>query len=471
MASPVPPRTTSRARYATGLRTDTPSRGHLLASTAGLLGFNLFEWQRQAGDTALQFDPITGLPLYRTVGLGVARQNGKTTLVCARIALQLLAPRSTVIYVAQDRNLSRFKWSEHVDLLMRTPFASRVARIDRVNGREQLVTVDGSRYLIVTPGERAGRGLSVDLAVIDEAFAHEDLTLVGALAPTMAARHHAQLWVLSNAGTYRSGLWRHYTDLGRASVADPTSPMCWLEWCATDDAEVHDPEAWADANPTLDQPGGVTSVALRDAAATLDEATFKREHLNVWADLSMIVGIDPVTWAACRDDDVVVANDIVLGIDITPDRDHGAVVAAGMVDGDAGGAGGAGVDQRPRTARRCAVPKIANRWRTQVVVDRGSPAGSTIPKLERAGVDVRMIAFPDLVKACGDFHDATMAGRVAHRGDYRLTDAVAAATKRRAGDAWVWRRRGHGDISPLVAATLAHWEVVDAPTALVPAVY
>jgi phage terminase large subunit-like protein len=469
MNSPEALRTTSRPRFATRLRPDTPSRGHLLAAVAKLIGYELFPWQRSAADVALLFDPFSGLPLFRTVGVGVARQNGKTTLVCARVAMQLLAPRSTVAYTAQDRNLARFKWAEHVDLLMGTPFASKVRRVDRVNGREQLVTVDGSRYLIVTPGEKAGRGLSLDLAVVDEAFAHEDLTLVGALAPTMAARRHAQLWVLSNAGTFRSGLWRHYTDLGRATVDDPTSPMCWLEWAAPDDADVNDPGAWALANPTLDLPGGVTSVALRDAATTLDEATFRREHLNVWADLSMIVGIDPVTWAACRDDDVVVGERIALGIDVTPDRDRGALVAAGPVGDRVALEVIETTSDLERLVERTA--EVATRWRSPVVVDRGSPAGSMIPKLERRGVEVRLIGFPDLVRACGDFHDATVAGQVAHRGDYRLTDAVAAATKRRAGDAWVWRRRSTGDISPLVSATLARWGIVDGTTVLVPAVY
>lgn len=456
-------------RWATPRRSDTPTRGHLLGDVSRLIGFEPFPWQQHAADVALQFNPISRVPLYRTVGIGLARQNGKTTLVCARVAMQLLVPRSTVAYTAQDRNLARFKWAEHVDLLMSTPFASKVKRVDRVNGREQLVTVDGSRYLIVTPGERAGRGLSLDLAVVDEAFAHEDLTLVGALAPTMAAREHAQLWVLSNAGTFRSGLWRHYTDLGRASVDDATSPVCWIEYASADDADVSDPDAWAQANPTLDLPGGVTSTALADGAATLDEATFRREHLNVWADLSMIVGIDPVTWAACLAPDVEIGAKVTLAVDVTPDRDRGAIVAAGDVDGRIALEVIESTGDLERLVTRGA--EIAKRWGSTIVVDRGGPAASTIHAFERAGVDVRMISFPDLVRACGDFHDAAVQGRIAHRGDYRLTDAVASATKRRAGDAWVWRRRGHGDISPLVAATLAHWGVVDGPSALIPAVY
>ena len=93
---------------------------------------------------------------------------------------------------------------------------------------------NGSRYLIVTPGPNAGRSLSLDLGVIDEAYAQESMALLGALQPTMAAKPNAQLWVCSNAGTSRSGLWRHLTDMGRAEVDNPMSSVCWLEWAASE---------------------------------------------------------------------------------------------------------------------------------------------------------------------------------------------------------------------------------------------
>ena len=97
-----------------------------------------------------------------------------------------------------------------------------------------------------------------------------------------------------------------------------------------------------------------------------------------------------------------------------------------------------------------------------LVIDRGSPAASVIPALEKAHVEVRLISLNDFAHACGEFHDAAVHANLSHRGDYRLTDAVAGASKRRVGDAWCWRRRGGADITPLVAATLARWGVVSA---------
>ena len=71
------------------------------------------------------------------------------------------------------------------------------------------------------------------------------------------------------------------------------------------------------------------ATALSDAALTLDADTFAREHLNLWVDIAHLTGIDAVTWAACRDDDLVPINQIALSLDITPERDRGTLVVAG----------------------------------------------------------------------------------------------------------------------------------------------
>ena len=222
-------------RWGSARHREHPTRGGLDRQVAQLLGWELFPWQELVVDVAGEYHAQSRIPLYRTVGVSVSRQNGKTTLVCSRIARQLIAPRQTVAYTAQDRGLARTKWDEHVELLMSTPFAERVARVDRTNHREMLVMQNGSRYMPVTPSsKKAGRSLSIDLAVLDEAHAHETMGVVSAIQPAMAARPHAQIWLLSNAGDSRSGLWRHYTDVGRIEVENAASTMAWFEWAPDD---------------------------------------------------------------------------------------------------------------------------------------------------------------------------------------------------------------------------------------------
>ena len=158
-------------------------------------------------------------------------------------------------YTAQDP-IARMKWMEHVELLMETPFANRVDRVERRNQQECLWMKNGSRYMPVTPtSKKAGRSLSIDLAIIDEAYAHESMGVVKAINPTLITRPMAQMWLLSNAGDEDSLLWWHYTELGRASVDDPDSTICWIEYAADDDANVLDPVAWQQANPSLGEPG------------------------------------------------------------------------------------------------------------------------------------------------------------------------------------------------------------------------
>jgi phage terminase large subunit-like protein len=86
-----------------------PTRGGLDRQVAALLGWPFFPWQAHASDVAGEYHRDSKIPIYRTVGIGVARQNGKTTLVCSRIARQLIPPRQTVAYTAQDRGLARMK--------------------------------------------------------------------------------------------------------------------------------------------------------------------------------------------------------------------------------------------------------------------------------------------------------------------------------------------------------------------------
>ena len=289
------------------------------------MGSELFPWQQAAADVSMEYDATSKVPFYRTVGIDVARQNGKTTLVLPRIGTQLILPRQTVAYTAQDRGLAVVKWSEHVALLMETPFAAKVAVVSRKENREMLIMQNGSRYLPVTPsGKKAGRSLSIDLAIIDEAHAHKSMGVLSAIQAATVARPRAQTWALSNAGDSYSTLWNHLTSIGRLEVTNPASTMCWIEYSADDDADVLDRTGWEAANPSLDLNGGVSSIALADAALTMDADTFRREHLNVSTNAGTSTGIDKVAWAACRDDDVVIGDRVAMALDFTPERDRGS---------------------------------------------------------------------------------------------------------------------------------------------------
>lgn len=442
-----------------------------------MLGWELFTWQHEAADLAGEYHPITKRPRFRTVGTSVARQNGKTTLVLVRIGRQLLPRRQTVAYTAQDRSLARTKWMEHVELLMDTPFANRVERIDRQQNREVMVMKNGSRYLPVTPSsKKAGRSLSLDLAIIDEAYAHETMGVVKAINPTLITRPMAQLWIVSNAGDADSGLWWHYTELGRQMVDDPDASMCWIEYAPPGDpltVDVTDRDNWRLANPSMGEPGGVDEIALQAASVEDDPATFRKEHLNLWVDRQMTSGLTAVVWGGCYRDDLVPGKSVAFGLDFDADRQSGALVSAGLItDVDGSRVTPLEVidvdDNLGALVQRAAAN--ANLFKGVVVVQSGSPAASEIPTLQRLthygrkdDNRVKVIAQPEMARAVGSFFDAATARRLSHRNDPRLNDAVSAAVRREVGDVFVWQRRIAESIAPLTAATMARWGVLTLP--------
>jgi hypothetical protein len=152
----------------------------------------------------------------------------------------------------------------------------------------------------------------------------------------------------------------------------------------------------------------------------------------------------------------IVVDKVTLGIEVSEDRAHCSVVAAGYVDGDLilldlvylDGADPVGAVLRLRGERRVLA----------VVVDPHSHAATAIRPLEAAHVKVTKPASSDVVVAHGGFLDALAAGRIRHAGQAELTAAARHLEQRRLGGATAPERRGAPvDVAPAVAAELAVW--------------
>ena len=107
--------------------------------------------------------------------------------------------------------------------------------------------------------------------------------------------------------------------------------------------------------------------------------------------------------------------------------------------------------------------EIAKKWDAPVVIDQGSPASSMIGELEKAEVKVISMGLRDYARACGSFYDAVQARTICHLDDPNLRQAIEGSSKRALGDSWAWSRHSTNNITPLVAATLARYGVVNEP--------
>ena len=192
---------------------------------------------------------------------------------------------------------------------------------------------------------------------------------------------------------------------------------------------------------------------MRLQAEALDVAEFRREYLCLHSSRPADPVLDVDGWHEAPA--VTVDGDgVVFAIDATPACTSSAlVVAAPVVDGYAVEVVDARAGVEWLTA---AAVERARRWSTSVVLDRDGPVGWLGQRLEAAGIDVVDASSRDVLAAAAGFAELVAGRRVGHRRDPRLDGAVDAARRRHSGDRWGFDRHA-GDLSPLVAASLAVW--------------
>jgi len=423
-------------------------------------------WQRHVADVAGELLP-DGTPAYREVRVTVPRQSGKTSLILVVEVDRCVAwgRSQRVLYAAQDRNNSRAKWEEQGELLRQTPLRDSF-RMRRQTGLERMVWPStGSTVGITASGESSGHGQTLDLGVIDEAFAQKDERLVQAFRPAMLTRPNAQLWIVSTMGAEESLFLHDRVDDGRARVeADERSGVAFFEWSADDDDDPDEASTWWGCMPALGYT--VSEQVIKADHDSLPPDEFARAYLNRRTASGAPV-IDAATWQAARDPLSQLSGLPCFAVDVTPDRSHGSIGVAGWRSD-----GRVHVEVvEHRAGTDWIVERIADldrKWHPwPVIIDPASPANSLLVDLAALGVRTETVSTRDYCAACAQFYDAVViesqsAPKLSHLDQPALNLAVGAARKRVVGDAWAWARRRGGDVSPLVAVTLARYGLVKA---------
>jgi hypothetical protein len=449
----------------------TPGRVNLaagIAKVAVLLGFRtslgpgLMPWQHDWNALVTELRP-DGRFAFREGVLEVMRQQGKTVdLLSLMVARGLRRPGTQIGYTAQTRLDARKRlldsWWPRI---ARSKLGPPLIDVRRGSGSEALLFRNGSMLSLISGTETSGHGDSLDLAVIDEAWAQRDAHVEEAVRPAMMTRD-AQLLVVSAAGTVESSYFRAKVDDGRArAVAGLTDTGCYTGYSFADDEDPADPGTWRRRMPAL----GIT-VTEETVAADLDLMglpEFRRAYGCQWPDVAnpgwAVISED--SWRALADPGSLVADPVAFAVEVgrRGGQTMAAIAAAGR--GRDGRTHVEVVEYLPDTdwvPARMAELRKRHRPCT-VVVDPSSHAGALIADLAAARVEV-MTPFTarDAAQACGQFYDAARAGHLVHLGQPSLNSAMRSAVTRLLSEAWAWDRRSPSeDISPLVAVTLAAW--------------
>lgn len=401
-------------------------------------------------------------------GLIVPRQNGKTVIFLGR-ALWGVVPRGveltrglaertpeSALFSAHQYKTAIESFQTLVSWCEHPLVAALGPKVTTGRGSESVHFAQAGRnrgkVQLLARSQVSGRGFSPDWIGVDEAFAIDDLAMA-ALKPAMAARAAPQMWFGSSAPMDHSTVLRRLALAGRSGEAEG---LTYLEWCAPDDADPGDPHAWAAANPALGR--RLTERFTISERRVLSPEDFARERLGLWIAEAVVSVFGPGNWQACTDEGAVppAGARTALAVDVAPDRSRTSIAAAGAL---ADGRTLVQVmDTRARVSWAVNVVRDLVRVHTPdvVLVDDNGQSRTLIAPLEAAGVKVSRTNTADMVAACGNLFDRVIDGRLAHMGQAALTAAVEAARQRDLGDGWAWHRRmSGGDITPLVAVTLA----------------
>jgi phage terminase large subunit-like protein len=441
------------ARYATP-RTSRKSYGPAVAERALSVGWRLMPWQRQVLDVALEFE--NGIPAYRTVVVTVPRQNGKTTLLWALMLWRALHfPKQEIVATAQTGQEAMEKWRDYVLFMDEQDAVSPlIENIRRSNGTELLRWVNGSRHRTRAPTAKAGHGLTIDLAIIDEAWALKDEVVLQTFRPAMVTRPGAQLWIVSTAGTRDSMLLKRHVELGREAIeAGKSSGVCYFEWSAPEGLAPDDVEAWRQAMPALGHTIDESVIRADYESGAMTASEWERAYLNRWTEQDNQV-VTSAAWYQCLDPEAAPGNPLWLGIDMTPERDSAAIVAAGWY-GDRVGieliAHHSGTEWL--SAR---VNEILNQHDVAgIVIDGTGPAAAITDEIN---AKCTVLSHRGIQHASAQFYDAILYHRLAVRPHEDLTRSVKAARQMGNGDMWRWGRKGTSDVCSLIAATAAYYQ-------------
>lgn len=436
-----------------------------LAASAGLF---LDPWQRWVLESSLGERPDSKWSAFE-VGLIVPRQCGKGSILEARELFGLvLAEEKLIIHSAHLFKTSAEAFRRVLTLMQETPdLDRRIRKVSHTHGAEGIEMTNGCRLNFVARSKGGGRGLSGDLLILDEAFAVTP-DQVEALMPTMSARPNGQLWYVSSPPLDAVTGEVLFAVKARGESQDPD--LFWADWGQLPGVDLDDPNVWAAANPALGF--RITEETIARERRSMTPEGFGRERLGIWPETAGTQVISPQLWAELADPGAKRPEKVAFAVDVTPMRDHAAIVSAGFRPD--------GTVQLAVVDHREGVDWIPERLKVlrdrydpvAVALDGKGPAAGLLFDLRQAGFaesddkdrprhgDLVLLHTGNVTDAFGMFVDRVRQRQIRHSDDVPLTVALNGAKTRPIGDGSAWARRGNTDISPLVAATVATWALL-----------
>ncbi len=445
--------------------TDLPSKGQDMIDLATELGINLMEWQRYVCIHGHKVRP-DGRWAHSELGLIMARQQGKSTLMMLRILTGMFVWGEGLQLASAHRlttSLETFR--QIVGLIETNPrLEKEVKKIRWQHGAEE-IELFGNRRFVVKAANNAARGLSKPETIhLDELREYKDEDAWSSMRYSMMAAKNPQVWIYSSAGDQHSVILNKLRERALAS-ATTNDPIGWFEWSAEPDAPILLPsgeinwDAFAQANPSL----GITIHPDNLKAVINDPPDIVRtEVLAQWVD-TINSAIDAQKWGLCQTDPIPLDPEAPtwLGLDLSPDRKFGALVATQKLTGERFNLVLLHTWSNDYSLNDLAVANdiapYVRRYNTQTVAYSKRTAQAVASRLVPAGIPITDMDGAIYAESCDRWLGAINSHRLQHGGQEELTQQTLSAAKLPFGDgSWViGRRASRVAVCAAVASALA----------------
>lgn len=230
----------------------------------------------------------TGLRRYREGYVEVPRKNAKSTLSAGLLLYMLTADGemgAEVYSAATTKDQARIVFDDARSMAQRTPDL-RTLGLAIMQHRLTVAATSSFAAPLAAEGSTLD-GLNVHFACVDEVHAHKTRAVYDVLDTARGAREQSLLWLITTAGTNRSGICyerrTHATKILDRAVKDPAVFAVIYTIDPEDDPFVE--TSWAKANPNW----GVSvlkddmeSAARKAEAMPSALSNFLTKRLNVW---------------------------------------------------------------------------------------------------------------------------------------------------------------------------------------------
>ena len=436
---------------------DYPSKGQELIDFAEpLFEHGFMQWQKNLAIHSCKVKP-DGRWVHPIFTCTVARQNGKSTYMMARILMGLFEWDEPLQILSSHRlqtSLERFR--ELVGMIEEhDSLAKQVKRIRWAHGSEEIETLNGNR-LVLKAGGAAARGMARPSTIyLDELREMRDMESFASLRYSMMAATNPQLLTFTNAGDATSIVLNSFRQRALEATAGAKDDIGYFEWSApTDDVTIENARY---ANPAL----GITIHPDNLNAVFNDPPdVVQTEVLCRWVQ-SINSVVDTASWSKCVDMSVDLDTEKLtwLAIDMSPDRRFAALVGAQKLENEQ------------------FIVKLLHTWENELQLDDKAIAndaavyarkypieyllysrrtsGAVAARMQPAGIPIFEMdsAYP---QSCDELLGSINSGRLKHRGQEELTKQMLSAVALKRNDGWIIGRRASGQaVCAAVATALA----------------